>query len=96
MELEERLARLERIVAGNGITNADGQSLKGDDALAYLDGQQMSLFGGLAYTQENLGKVANALQTTANAVQTTASAAGAQITENLDFRSILPNVTMGL
>jgi hypothetical protein len=92
MELEERIERLERLLAANGITTQDGTSLNGEEALAYLDGQGMSIYGGLAYTQENLGKVAGALVTTANAVQTTAEATGNPVKESLDFSSIIANV----
>ncbi len=48
--LTERVARLERIIAGNGI-DAAGARLTGEAALAWLDEQEMSLFLGLALTQ---------------------------------------------
>lgn len=48
--LEERVARLERIIGGNGIAAA-GQRLNGEAALAWLDAEGMSLFLGLAVTQ---------------------------------------------
>jgi len=47
---EERLARLERIVGGNGI-DAEGHRLVDEAALAWLDERGMSLFLGLAHTQ---------------------------------------------
>jgi len=54
--LEERVARLERIVGGNGI-DAEGQRLVDEAALAWLDAEGMSLFLGLAHTQIALARL---------------------------------------
>ena len=50
---EDRIARLERLIGGNGI-DVSGRRLVGDPALAWLDAQGMSLFLGLALTQADL------------------------------------------
>lgn len=54
--LEERVARLERIVAANGVDTAGGSRLLGEAALGYADERGMSLVLGLAHTQSALAE----------------------------------------
>lgn len=54
--LEERIARLERLIGGNGI-DAGGARLTGEAALAWLDSREMSLYLGLALTQAEVTRL---------------------------------------
>jgi hypothetical protein len=87
MDLEERVARLERLLGANGITTADGKALSGEDAMAWLDGQQMSIYAGLANTQAAVGQLASA---TTAAVQ----AAGAPAAAVAAFEGVMPQLNM--
>ncbi len=56
MEDKARLDRLERIVAGWGFSSDEGAPLSGDDAIAFIDEHQRSMYQGLLNTQTDLAK----------------------------------------
>ena len=61
-ELEQKVARLERIVAGYGIRNEDGVELDDEAALKYADeGLNISVALAVQNTQAALNKVANSV-----------------------------------
>ena len=55
LSLQERLARLERLLAGNGIRiGADTDLLGGEEALRIADNLGISVYGGLLLTQRDI------------------------------------------
>lgn len=54
VEDKARLDRLERIVAGYGMDDDDGKRLTGEEAVAYIDEHERSLYLGLANTQSDV------------------------------------------
>lgn len=53
----DRLALLERIVAGWGFTSDEGDAMTNGVALKYIDDHQRSLYKGLALEQEKIGEL---------------------------------------
>lgn len=90
MELEERIARLERLIGGHGIKTTGGDALSGEDAVAWMDSQGMSIYAGLANTQEAVGQLAGATATAAVAAGAPADAVAAVISIAPPGFEILP------
>lgn len=57
MELRARVERIERLIGGNGVDDAEGKRLTGEEALAWMDGRGFSLILGLASAQAAIADV---------------------------------------